>query len=368
MERMTRQPTWHRWWREFLCSRAIRSTQNAAGSTSDFRVGIIGAGRVSRRHLYGYRKTEKARVVAAADPDGKHRDRAQRRWRIPKVYADFQEMLTREHLDMVSVCAPPRIHCSAVLAAAEAGVKAVLCEKPIALDLREADEMIRVCRERGTTLAIGHQRRFGHQHRYAKELLEQGTIGELCHVIAECPPDILRAGIHCADMLLDYVGPVARVMASLSDGRGGRVRAPRDASLFAQSGDLESWILVEFTNGLEATLRVDTRSPLDAKLIFLGDKGVMEVWWDGGLRFRRSNDNSWTIPALALNPYLDEFYFEIDSILSALTSKSRVAVPGEAGHNSLEVVLAILSANYEGRSESLPLAQSVAAQSKSDSA
>ena len=238
----------------------------------------------------------------------------------------------------------------------------MLCEKPIALDLIQADEMIRICRERGVTLAIGHQRRFARQHQHAKELLAQGVIGELRHVIAECPPDILRAGIHCADMLLDYVGPIARVTASLSDGRGGKVRPPREASLSTQSADKDSWIFVETANGLQVTLRVTNRISRKAKLTFLSEKGVIEVWWDGGLRYRRSQDNSWSVPDLPLNPYLDEFYFEIDSILSALASGTSVAVPGEAGRNSLEVVLAILIANNEERTVSLPLPQDAAAQ------
>jgi predicted dehydrogenase len=367
MKSMLRQPTWHRWWREFLWDRAIRRGDHLPDSAEVFRVGLIGSGRVAWRHLYGYRKTGKARVVAAADPDSGQRKKAQNRWRVPKTYADFREMLKEERFDMVSVCAPPRFHFPAVLAAAEAGVKAVLCEKPIALNLKEADEMIRACRERRVTLAIGHQRRFAPQHRRAKELLDQGVIGDVRHVIAECPPDVLRAGIHCLDLLLDFLGPLARVTASLSDGHGGKARGPEEASLSTQSCDRESWMFLEFRNGLQATVRVDDRSSLDAKLNFLGETGALETWMDGGLRYRQSEDNSWTIPALTLNPYLDDFYFEIDSILNALKSRRAAAVPGEAGRNSLEAVLAILLANNEGRTVSLPLANGAVAFSKLES-
>ena len=62
---------------------------------------------MARRHLYGYRKTRKAIVVAVADPDAKRRKKAHSRWRIPKAYSDFREMLRQERLDVVSVCAPP---------------------------------------------------------------------------------------------------------------------------------------------------------------------------------------------------------------------------------------------------------------------
>ena len=368
MKNMLRQPTWHRGWRELLCALAVRRGDQLPASAATFRVGIIGAGRVARRHLYGYRKTGKAIVVAAADPDEKKRAKAEKRWRIPNVYSDFREMLMRERLDMVSVCAPPRFHLAAVRAAAEAGVKAVLCEKPIALNLSEADEMIRVCRERGVSLAIGHQRRFAPQHQLAKALVEQRTTGELRHVIAECPPDILRAGIHSVDLLLDRLGPLARVTAWLNDGRGGKAKGAEEASLSYQSGDRDGWVLLEFRNGFQATMRIDARSSHDAKMTFLGDNGVIEVWTDGGLRYRRSQDTAWTVPALKLNPYIDDFYLEIQSILNALASNRPVAVSGEAGRNSLEAVLAILTANRSGCSVSLPLTESTAARSTLDAA
>src|SRR5438132_2854327 len=145
MRNMLRQPTWHRGWREFLCERTIRAGDRVVTPTAALRVGIIGAGRVAWRHLYGYRKTRKAIVVAAADPDAKQRKKAHSRWRIPKAYSDFREMLRQERLDVVSICAPPRFHLPAVLAAVEAGVKAVICEIQNAQNLLETDAMIRVC-------------------------------------------------------------------------------------------------------------------------------------------------------------------------------------------------------------------------------
>ena len=79
---------------------------------------------------------------------------------------------------------------------------------------------------------------------------------------------------------------------------------------------------MEFANGLPAALDIEDRSPRDAKLIFLGDAGVLQVWWDGGLRYRRSQDRAWTVPLLDLNPYLEEFHREIESILTNFERKA----------------------------------------------
>src|ERR1043166_5722808 len=82
MKNMLRQPTSHRAWREFLCNRALRAMADASQPAGAFRVGIIGAGRVARRHLYGYRKTGKAVVVAIADRSEEHTSELQSRFGI----------------------------------------------------------------------------------------------------------------------------------------------------------------------------------------------------------------------------------------------------------------------------------------------
>ena len=81
----------------------------------------------------------------------------------------------------------------AITKAVKAG-KHIYCEKPIGLDLTEADEMISACQKHGVTFGIGHQRRFGPQHQLAKGLLQSGAIGDLRFMLLECPRDILRAG------------------------------------------------------------------------------------------------------------------------------------------------------------------------------
>ena len=68
-----------------------------------------------------------------------------------------------ESLDIVSICTWPPLHCEMVVAAAESGVKAILCEKPMALNLKEADQMLDSCEKSGTKLVVGHQHRFDPQ-------------------------------------------------------------------------------------------------------------------------------------------------------------------------------------------------------------
>ena len=350
---MLRQPLWHRGWCQLHASAALLLGRSA-GNRRDYRVGLVGLGRVARRHAYGYVRAG-CTLVAGADPHSGARGKAKRWLRVPNVYADWRDMLASESLDLVSVCAPPPVHSEAVVAAAFAGAKAILCEKPIARDLAEADRAIAACRETGTMLMIGHQRRFAPQHRMAQSLVADGVIGPLRHMIAFCPRDILKAGIHFLDMLILYGGPLARVTASLGDERGNPAPDLATTILSHGTGDCDSWAELEFESGLGATVRVSNCGGRGAKLVLLGEGGVIETWWDGGMRYRRSGDRGWTIPALRLCPYLDDFHAEIEMLIAALETGGPSPVPGEAGRASLEAALAIIRANDEGRSVALPL-------------
>ena len=106
-------------------------------------------------------------------------------WGVPAahVYHDFRKLFASVVPDMVAVATYTESHAEIVIAAARAGVKMILCEKPLALNTAQADNMIRVCREEGTLLAVHHERRWTNYYRTAKKLIESGEIGDVMTVI-----------------------------------------------------------------------------------------------------------------------------------------------------------------------------------------
>ena len=88
-----------------------------------------------------------------------------------RPYSSYEEMLQREELDIVSVCTHAPLHAPVTLAAAEAGVKAVFCEKAIATSLAEADAMVAACDERNVKLVINHTRRWDPYYETALALI-----------------------------------------------------------------------------------------------------------------------------------------------------------------------------------------------------
>jgi predicted dehydrogenase len=146
------------------------------------RVGLIGAGGISRAHIPGYLGcADRAEVVAIAEPNEAAAARAAAALgSTPRVYADYRELLERGEVDAVDVCLPHDLHEPAVVAAAERG-KHVLVEKPIARDLVEADRMIAAADRAGVTLMVCHDRRYHPAFARIKELVDAGAIGRpLC--------------------------------------------------------------------------------------------------------------------------------------------------------------------------------------------
>ena len=128
-----------------------------------YRVGIIGCGRVAAAHANAYTAIESTELVALAEPDPERRLKFDEAYGVTGLYENYREMLANEELDIISICTWPPLHREMTVAAAESGAKAILCEKPMALNLGEVDRMLAACEEAGAKLVVGHQHRFDSQ-------------------------------------------------------------------------------------------------------------------------------------------------------------------------------------------------------------
>ena len=147
-------------------------------------IGIVGSKFAADFHCDCYGRTGCADVVAVASPQ--NADRVAAKWAVPHTYTDYREMLERDDIDMVSVCAPNHLHHDVVLAAAASG-KHVVCEKPLATTSADAREMIEVCGERGVRLMYAEDWCFSPALRRLDAIIAEGGIGRILYVKArEC--------------------------------------------------------------------------------------------------------------------------------------------------------------------------------------
>ena len=141
------------------------------------RAGVIGLGMMGRHHVRVLQDIDRAELVAIADPDPRSLTAALR-GRDLRGYADYKEMLDREHLDLVVVAVPTSMHQAVATTAMERGAH-VLIEKPIAATVDEASELIEAAARTHRWLAVGHLERFNPAIVALKHRLDEGDLGRV---------------------------------------------------------------------------------------------------------------------------------------------------------------------------------------------
>jgi predicted dehydrogenase len=142
------------------------------------RIGLIGAGMVSRHHLIAWAAlSDRASVVAIADPSRANATRRAEEFSIPEIHADAEAMLAATELDAVDIAAPRQFHAPLVRLAAKRRLP-VLCQKPLAPSLQEAIELAADVKHQ-TRLMVHENWRFRGYYRDAAAWLREGRIGEI---------------------------------------------------------------------------------------------------------------------------------------------------------------------------------------------
>lgn len=140
---------------------------------------LIGAGRAGMIHARNYAsRVPDAKLSAICDPSADACKAAMDELDIDLYYTDYREALKNNEIDAVVVVTPTVYHREIVIAAAKAK-KHILCEKPMAMDEQECDEMIKAANENGVKLQIGFMRRFDAGFIRAKEIIDAGEIGDV---------------------------------------------------------------------------------------------------------------------------------------------------------------------------------------------
>ena len=140
------------------------------------KVGIIGAGFMGKMHAVCYPRVKDAQLVKVADVD---LDRAQEIAKTHNISAQNpDEIITDPEIDIVDVCVPTHLHAEYVIKAAQAG-KHVLCEKPIALNMEDAERMIVAAQDANVKFMVAHVVRFWPEYKKLKEIYESKELGNL---------------------------------------------------------------------------------------------------------------------------------------------------------------------------------------------
>ena len=184
------------------------------------KVGIVGLGGIAGRHAQSYDHLDGVELVAFCDINPEALKRRSDEFGGAGRYDDYRKMIETEDLDLISVCTQAPMHAPVAIAAAQAGIH-VLSEKPLSIDLENADRMIAAAREAGVKLAVSHQYRFSPAVRRAKELVQSGEIGNFRSVRdigkgREAGFELMEMGVHYFDEMDFLMGGIEWVHAQIS--------------------------------------------------------------------------------------------------------------------------------------------------------
>jgi UDP-N-acetyl-2-amino-2-deoxyglucuronate dehydrogenase len=338
------------------------------------RFGLLGCGRIARRHadLLGGGLVEGAALAAVCDPIRERADAIASKFGVPADY-DIDDFLARADIDAVAVLTPSGMHPEHAIACARAG-KHVVVEKPMALRLQDADDMIRACDEAGVKLFIVKQNRFNVPVVRAREALEAGRFGKLilgtvrvrwCRDQAYYDQDKWRGtwaydgGVltnqasHHIDMLEWFFGDVVSVHARASTALA-RIETEDTAvaTLKFRNGALG---IIEATT---ATRPVD----LEGSLSILGEKGTVEIagFAVNQIRHWRFADelpsDKDVIEKFSVNPpnvygFGHQAYYQ--HVIDCLVQQRAALVDGLEGRKSLELISALYESIETGQEVAL---------------
>ena len=148
-------------------------------TTGRVKVGIIGSQFEADIHAESFRlMPDEAEVVAVASPTPGNAQRFAEKHRIPRFFTDYRKLLAEPDIEMITIAAPNRLHATMTADAANAG-KHVVCEKPLAMTLEEADLMVDVCRRKGVLLMYAEELFFTPKYVKAKQMADEGAFGRV---------------------------------------------------------------------------------------------------------------------------------------------------------------------------------------------
>lgn len=198
------------------------------------RAGIIGFGGMGQRHYRAYADTD-IEVVAVCDRRVDHVRQVAPELPSSAVYDDYRTLLDRERLDLLSVVSNGPTHAEITIAALEAGVQRVLCEKPLATSLEDAERVVEAARRSGGRVAVNHIRRWSDGYARLLERLGTGEWGELRHVYFQSGSTGLgNFVIHAFDLMRYLTGANAAWVTGGLDASG--TTNPRGAQFSDPAG------------------------------------------------------------------------------------------------------------------------------------
>jgi UDP-N-acetyl-2-amino-2-deoxyglucuronate dehydrogenase len=340
---------------------------------SQYKIGLVGCGRISKNHFDAISQEKRLQLVAVCDIVKKRAEEAGQEYKIP-FFTDLKQMLDKTEMDILAICTPSGIHGQNGVLAAEKKIHLVT-EKPMATKLKDADALIESCDTNGVYLFVVKQNRLNTTMKLLKAAIDKGRFGKIyqaaVNVFWQRPQEyydmakwrgtwefdggaFMNQASHYVDALEWLIGEPESVMAM--------------TATMARKIETEDMgaAVVKFRNGVIGTINVSMLTypkNFEGSITILGEKGTVKIGgiainkvekWD----FEEYDDDDKIVFESNYNPpsvYGFGHYGYYKNVVDVLEGQKDPDTDGRAGRKSLELILGIYKSSQTGKKIALPL-------------
>jgi predicted dehydrogenase len=315
-----------------------------------FDLAIIGCGGVSRMHLEGYlAHPERVRVVAVCDLDAKRVHEARSKYDIRKGYTSLDDLISKTSFDLAIVCTPTPVR-EKVISSLAAARKHIFCEKPLADSYAEAKRIVMACEKAAVQLAVNQNFRYHYTFEMAREIVQNGAVGEVVGVIhqdlmfrqdagwrTECRRHALSVmGVHWLDGFRWMLGSEATSVSCQM----------RSSPAINCAGETDAHVQIAFGAGTLVSYIQSFSTPhRKTETVVIGDSGMLTLDYEGLIIRRPGPEGEITRvdDSPLAGPGKPESAFRaLNELLTALESGEK---PSNSGRDNLKTI-ALLEAAY----------------------
>lgn len=323
-------------------------------------------GAMPTSHVSAYQQHPRTELVGVCDLRAEALDQFRSDWQDvwpdTRTYTDAATMLRETSPDLVSIATSDHAHSQLCVLAAETGARAILCEKPIATTLADADRMIAACEANSVPLSIEHTRRWDPLYLEARRIVHSGDLGPVRTVTSEMfsrRAMLFRNGTHLIDLIPFFAGDVAArwLMADLEDGFEQYTEYDGDGG---RNPDLEPYAsaYIRYEDGVRAFFNSYKTEFPGSQVSITCDGGRVEINDRGGRVIRGASHWDFAVSDLRAGHFRYERQLAaVAELIDVLENpQHKLISSGREARRTLELILAMMASHTQGnRRVDLPL-------------
>src|SRR4030042_4219573 len=312
------------------------------------RFGLVGCGRISKRHILSIKRNPCAELVAICDIDKEKLKRTQREYNIKEAYTKFEDLINDKAIDVINICTPSGIHPQMVIESIKKG-KHVLCEKPLSLNYLEGVKAADISKKKHRHLFVCFQNRYNEPIVYLKEVLKNGGLGKILVITAtvrwyrddayysdwhgsrDMGGGILfNQAVHYVDMLLYLMNKKPKSVFCEGKTLGHNIKIDDAAVVSIIFQDNSIGLIEASTLSYPKNMEGSITLQCEKGTVKIGGEALNEIiYWEG------KNKPTRAIGSKIENVYGESHSKVIENIVNVLLKKSR---PFCSGKESLKVI------------------------------